>query len=78
MSDNRGLPLCQTAVVAKILIVFNPKLTHFQAKWTIDKLILLTPYELPGGTLNAEVIDMLVGNFFLKTLKNTQILILNP
>ena len=31
-----------------------------------------------GGTLNVEVIGMLVGNFFWKTLKNTQILILNP
>ena len=26
-----------------------------------------------GGILNAEVIGMLVGNFFWKTLKNTQI-----
>ena len=31
-----------------------------------------------GGTLSVEVIDMFVGNFFWKTLKNTQILILNP
>ena len=30
-----------------------------------------------GGTLNVEVIGMLVENFFWKTLKNTQILILN-
>ena len=31
-----------------------------------------------GGTLNVEVIGMLVGNFFWKTLKNTHMLILNP
>ena len=30
-----------------------------------------------GGTLNVEVIGMLVGNF-LETLNNTQILILSP
>ena len=31
-----------------------------------------------GGTLNAEVIGMLVRNLFWKTLKNTQILTLKP
>ena len=45
--------------------------------------VLKSPGGRGGGgarllTLNVEVIGMLVGNFFWKTLKNTQILILNP
>ena len=39
--------------------------------WAVNTVI-------PGGTLNVEVIGMLIGNFFKKTLKSTQILILNP
>ena len=55
------------------------------AKDSKQYLLVITPgkpvlyiNQLKRDTLNVEVIGMLVGNFFWKTLKNTQILILNP